>query len=125
LLFFDERSTISQIVIGTAESNVSETAHDGGHELEDWGGLPIIVAFGDDYQLPLPGLGGIYSLTNQGGNQISHNGAQQFINLGRNTMELKTIMRQDKDQTQQREMLKISELATQQKLTKIYYCHYI
>jgi hypothetical protein len=86
LLFFYERSMISQIVIGTAESNIRETAHGGGHELEDWGGLPIIVAFGDDYQLPPPGLGGIDSLTYQGGNKMSHNGAQHFINLGRNAM---------------------------------------
>ena len=55
--------------------------HGGGHELEDWGCLPIIVAFGDDCQLPPPGLGGIDSLTNQGGNKMSHNETQQFINL--------------------------------------------
>ena len=51
-LFFDERSMISQKVIGATEINVSKAAHGGGHSDEDWGGIPIIIIFGDDYQLP-------------------------------------------------------------------------
>jgi hypothetical protein len=34
-LLFDEWSMISQIVIGTAETNVQETAHGSGHDSED------------------------------------------------------------------------------------------
>jgi hypothetical protein len=83
-LFFDERSMIGQIAIGSAEINVRETAHNGGHDTEDWGGIPVVVAFGDDYQLPPPGcLGAIDSLSNQGKTKTSQNGAQQFINLGK------------------------------------------
>jgi ATP-dependent DNA helicase PIF1 len=75
-IFFDERSMISQIVIGTAEINVRETVHNGGHDTEDWGGIPVVVAFGDDYQLPPPAtLGAIDSLFNQRKNKISQNGA--------------------------------------------------
>jgi hypothetical protein len=100
-IFFDERSMISQIVIGTAENNVRETAHNGGHDTEDWGGIPVVVAFGDDYQLPPPAtLGAIDSLFNQGKNKVSQNGAQQFITLGRRTMELTKIMRQSEEQKQ-------------------------
>jgi hypothetical protein len=51
-LFFDERSMISQNVLGAAEMNISSTAHNFGHESEDWGGIPVVVIFGDDYQLP-------------------------------------------------------------------------
>ena len=51
-LFFDERSMISQNVLGSAEANISSTAHNLGHESEDWGGIPVVVIFGDDYQLP-------------------------------------------------------------------------
>ena len=92
---------ISQIVIGTAENNVRETAHNGGHDTEDWGGIPVVVAFGDDYQLPPPAtLGAIDSLFNQGKNKVSQNGAQQFITLGRRTMELTKIMRQSEEQQQ-------------------------
>jgi hypothetical protein len=60
-LFFDEKSMISQLVLGKAETNIRESAHNGGHNTEDWGGIPIIVAFGDDYQLPPIGLGAIDS----------------------------------------------------------------
>ena len=107
VLFFDERSMISQLVIGRAEKNVRETAHGGGHETEDWGGIPIVIAFGDDYQLPPPGqLGAINSLSNPGKSKVSQSGANQFINLGSRTMELTTIMRQDEEQKEFRELLK-------------------
>jgi ABC-type cobalamin/Fe3+-siderophores transport system ATPase subunit len=105
-LFFDERSMIGQVVIGTAEVNVRETAHGGGHDSEDWGGIPVVVTFGDDYQLPPPGLGAIDSLLNQGKSKMSHNGAQQFINLGRRTMGLTMNMRQNEEQKEFRELLK-------------------
>jgi hypothetical protein len=51
-LFFDERSMISQKVLGATEKNVSKTAYGCGHSDEDWGGIPIVIIFGDDYQLP-------------------------------------------------------------------------
>ena len=51
-LFFDERSMISQKVLGAAEINASCAAHGFGHDTEDWGGIPIIVLFGDDCQIP-------------------------------------------------------------------------
>ena len=105
-LFFDERSMIGQIVIGSAEINVRETAHNGGHDTEDWGGIPVVIAFGDDYQLPPPGcLGATDSLSNQGKTKTSQNGAQQFINLGKRTMELTIVMRQDEKEKEYRELL--------------------
>jgi ATP-dependent DNA helicase PIF1 len=45
-LFFDERSMIGQLVLGTIEINVRENAHNGGHDTEDWGGIPVIVLLG-------------------------------------------------------------------------------
>jgi hypothetical protein len=45
---------ISQRVLRSTEMNVRATAHGGGHENEDWGGIPVIVLFGDDYQLTPP-----------------------------------------------------------------------
>ncbi len=62
---------ISQIVIGTAETNVQETAHGSGHDSEDQGGIPVVVAYGDDYQLLPPGLGAIHTLVKQGRKQMS------------------------------------------------------
>ncbi len=94
-IFFEERSM-----------NVRETAHNGGHDTEDGGGIPVVALFGDDYQLPPPTLGAIDSLINQGKSKMSQNGAQLFINLGRTTMELTKIMRQNKEQKQFLELLK-------------------
>ena len=88
-IMFYERSMIGQIIIGRTELNVSETCHNGGHESEDWGGVPVVALFRDDYQLPSPGLGAFDALFNQGNNKASRNGAQQLINLGKTTMELK------------------------------------
>jgi hypothetical protein len=111
VLFFDEQSIISQLVIGRAEKNVCKTAHGGGHEPEDWGGIPVVIAFGDDYQLPTPGqLGAINSLSNPGKSKVSQSGANQYINLGSRTMELTTIMRQDEEQKEFRELLKDTRL---------------
>jgi hypothetical protein len=52
------------------------------------------------------GLGATNSLDNQGRNKVSQNGAQQFIKLGKTTMELNIIMRQDEEQRELRELLK-------------------
>ena len=50
----DKRSMISQNVLGKTEENVRIIAHGGGHNHEDWGGIPVVVLFGDDYQLNPP-----------------------------------------------------------------------
>ncbi len=114
-IIFDERSMISQQVFGTAERNVKETAHNGGHDTEDWGGIPIVILFGDDYQLPPIGLGAIDSFRNQGKNKTSQNGAKQFINLGRKTMELTIQMRQNEEQNQLHQLLKHYQVGSPRK----------
>ncbi len=53
-LFFDERSFIAQLLLGWTDKHNAQTAHGGGHITEDWGGIPTIALFGDDYQLPPP-----------------------------------------------------------------------
>ncbi len=45
---FDERSMISLLLLGQTENNIKETIHNGGHETEDWGGVPVVAIFGDD-----------------------------------------------------------------------------
>jgi hypothetical protein len=105
-VFLDERSMISQNVLGKSEENVRITAHGGGHENEDWGGIPVVVLFGDDYQLIPPcEVGAIDSFFQTGNNSTLKNGAFQFINLGQNTSELNIIVRQNKDQEEFRDLL--------------------
>lgn len=106
-LFFDERSLISQVVLGSAEMNISSTAHNSGHESEDWGGIPVVVIFGDDYQLPPPFGGGATDvLFNQGNSHLSRNGAYHFLKLASETMELVVVMRQNEKNKEFRELLK-------------------
>ena len=101
-LFFDERSLISQSALGSSEINISKVAHNGGHESEDWGGIPIVVIFGDDYQLPSIETGAIDSFCSSKGETIgnSTNGRQQFLMLGKTVMELTQIMRQQEHEVE-------------------------
>jgi hypothetical protein len=51
-ILIDERSLISLDLIGAMEQNIAKTAHECSHEDEDWGGIPVVVLLGDDYQFP-------------------------------------------------------------------------
>jgi hypothetical protein len=54
----DERSTLSQIILGLVKHAAARSAHECGHSGEDWGGIPVMVLFGDAYQLPSIGNAG-------------------------------------------------------------------
>ena len=51
-LIVDERSMISAIPLGTMEAYCRQAAFKGAKSHLSWGGLPIVVLVGDDYQLP-------------------------------------------------------------------------
>lgn len=51
-LIIDERSMISSIVMGGTERNIRHCAFGGQNTEEKWGGIPVVLIFGDDYQLP-------------------------------------------------------------------------
>ena len=51
VLIIDERSMISSKVLAAAERNTRECIYKGQNTSEIWGGLPVILLFGDDYQL--------------------------------------------------------------------------
>ena len=82
-LFFDERSLISQQVLGTCEVHARKTAHNFGHENEDWGGIPVVILFGDDYQLPPVIHAGAFNVFKapKGGkySAMTVNGRRQFL----------------------------------------------
>lgn len=52
ILIIDERSMVSFKNLGEFERNVSLTAHGGERQNERWGGIPIVILVGDDYQIP-------------------------------------------------------------------------
>ena len=51
VLIIDERSMISSKVLAAAERNTRECIYKGQNNSEIWGGLPVVLLFGDDYQL--------------------------------------------------------------------------
>lgn len=51
VLIIDERSMISSKVLAAAERNTRQCIYDGQNSTEVWGGLPVVLFFGDDYQL--------------------------------------------------------------------------
>ena len=51
VLIIDERSMISSKVLAAAERNTRECIYRGQNSTEIWDGLPVVILFGDDYQL--------------------------------------------------------------------------
>ena len=62
-LLIDERSLVPSKLLGTCEQVLAETIYEGAELLKhSFGGLPIVVLFGDDYQLPAIGEGALHAL---------------------------------------------------------------
>jgi hypothetical protein len=98
----DEKSMMIQIILLLVEQAVARSAHECGHSGEDWGGIPVMILFGDDYQLPSIGNGGATNITQLNKN-IGMKGIHymtqcqrglQFMNLAEEVMELHQVCRQ-------------------------------
>jgi hypothetical protein len=106
VILMDERSMLSQSILGLLEQAVARSAHECGHSGEDWGGIPVMVLFGDDYQLPSIGNTGatnIPQLKKNGDTKGLHDmtqcqGGIQFMSLAEEVMELDQICHQTEDQ---------------------------
>jgi hypothetical protein len=105
-IMMDERLMLGQIILGLVEQAVARSAHECGHSGEDWGGIPVVILFGDDYQLPSIGNGdttNIPQLNKNSGTKVRHDmtqcqGGLQFMNLAEEVMELDHVCRQTDDQ---------------------------
>jgi hypothetical protein len=106
VILMDDRSMLSQIILGWVEQTVARSAQECGHSGEDWGGIPVMVLFGDYYQLPSIGNGGATNIPqlnkNDGTNglhDMTHcQGGLQFMNLAEEVMELNQVCHQTEDQ---------------------------
>jgi hypothetical protein len=102
----DETLMLSQIILGLVEQAVDRSSHECGHSGEDWGGIPVMVLFGDDYQLPSidnSGATNIPQLNKNGDMKGLHDmtqcqGGLKFMNLAEEVMELDQVYRQTEDQ---------------------------
>jgi ATP-dependent exoDNAse (exonuclease V) alpha subunit len=108
-IFIDERGMLSSNILGAAERNVAQTCHGGGKQQLDWGGVPIVILWGDDYQLPPVNIGGkgkgaFYSLEYRNNlsatrrQNVELNGMMQFQSFAKSVYELTIHMRTDDDE---------------------------
>jgi hypothetical protein len=79
-LIIDERSMMNSSLFGCTSQIISETIFDGTMgDLNDlWGGLPILIIAGDDYQLASMYQGAIECLLRFDGNSMTEKGRQCF-----------------------------------------------
>ncbi len=50
-LMIDEQSILSSIILAVTERNVRECVFKGQNSKEIWGGVPVVLLFGEDYQV--------------------------------------------------------------------------
>jgi hypothetical protein len=105
-IMMDKRSTLSQIILSLVEQAVARSAHECRNSGEDWGGILVMILFGDDYKLPPIGNGGATKIPQlnknigtKGIHDMTHcQGGLQFMNLAEEVMELDQVCRQIDDQ---------------------------
>ena len=62
VLIVDEKSMLGSEILCVMEAYARQTFHKGQNTLKPWGGLPVLILVGDDYQLPPIALGAFDSV---------------------------------------------------------------
>jgi hypothetical protein len=117
-LIIDERSLLGAKNIGMMENHCQSCALTGRITTKNWGGIPVVVIVGDDYQLPSIEVGAFYAedklyRENMAKNKrmtdaervCTINGFKQFIDLGKQAIFLKGSKRTQDDETTLHRML--------------------
>ena len=106
-LLIDERSLVPSKLLGTCEQVLAETIYEGAELLKhSFGGLPIVVLFGDDYQLPAIGEGALHALyKSRTDGKMTLIGRREFLNSAKHVMELNSIKRMDNNKLDQKQLL--------------------
>ena len=104
VVIIDERSMIQSHVLSCAERNIRQTVYKGMNDEVDWAGIPVVIAMGDDYQLPPPhgngiidGFFDIYNINSDKKRSKTDNdwkGHSLFLNLTEIVIELNYSHRQ-------------------------------
>ena len=106
VLIVDERSLINSCDLGTVECQIGETIFGGGFMSEkSFGGLPVVILAGDDYQLPGMKEGAFSALINKKGSIMTQRGRSALIECSNFVMELSGSKRMQDSLTQQKIIL--------------------
>lgn len=81
-MIIDERSMISSELLDNCERNMRQTIYGGSGQKHKFGGIPVILLVGDDYQLP--------SVVTYGKVKLFYNMFENFKRSSRNTNILKS-----------------------------------
>ena len=104
-LIIDERSLLCVTDMGKAEKRIKSTIHSGlGDPAEIFGGLPVVVLVGDDYQLPArESISQIWKKVMMP--KTTANGIKAFMKCAEKVMNLNTSRRLTDTDTDQKELL--------------------
>lgn len=116
-LVIDERSLLEANKLGCIKHYMTHCAHLARNKTKSWGGIPIIILVGDDFQLPAIGFGAFYALDpimtketktyNLAEVTCRLSGFGEFRESGRNVLYLSPIAKRvNSDQDQLRRILK-------------------
>lgn len=106
-IIIDERSMIDATVLGAVEQYCRQFANNQRMKSKSWGGIPIVMLVGDDYQLPSVEPGALYAMpdgrpASDKQNPIKQKfrevGFNEFLRLGERVMCLKGSKRVNKKQ---------------------------
>jgi ATP-dependent exoDNAse (exonuclease V) alpha subunit len=120
-LVIDERSMLSSAVLAMMEHHCKLGAYRGQKCDQTWGGIPIVILVGDDYQLPSIDYGAIHIFDSSVKKSfITIAGESIFSEFAENVMKLDDSKRQHGDQTRMRDLLKKLQLEEEEedKITK-------
>lgn len=105
-LIIDERSLVCSKDLGTAEQMINETIFKGGHiDSLSWGGLPIVILVGDDYQLPGVQEGALSVLTSSNGGKMTVKGRAVLLECAEFVTELTTSRRLSDHKIKDKELM--------------------
>ena len=128
VMIIDERSLLSMEILGACERNARECCHGSINKLSEWGKIPVVLLFGDDYQLPSVVISGrgkgpsyIFDKNGKPDTQQKLNitekiGFEQFLTLSEQVTELTISHRLEKDENELSSMLE--SMRTSKGLTK-------
>ena len=111
-LIVDERIMVSAFLLGTMEAYCRQAAFKGTKRHLSWGGLPMVILVGDDYQLPSIDEGAFYCFekrTRQYRTNVEElfvqNGMNLFLEFGKDVMTLTQIKQVLKSQVHLQQVL--------------------